>query len=251
MIPIATPSGIIAQNLTPNDFIQIVIAFATFLAVIVALFGERLWRWKDRPQTKVYFSSSNPECYHLTDIHIIQNGVIIEAIPTYYIRLKVSNNGVSTLENTEVVLEKVEPQPDRFMSLNLSWAGFNVPPNDIQRTVRIPRKQSRTVDIIEVMEPSQTSSFADKLATRNDSDTERYKAYSKGFRSCSIKPNTLSDIFPAGEYMFHLGIYADNTEPKFVKLSIKYDGGFGSEGINGMRNRHLKVKLWCLEGLGK
>lgn len=240
---IATPSSIVTQTLTSNDYIQMVIAFVTFLAVLVALFGERLWKWKDRPQIDVYFGRSDPECYHLTNMHVIQNGVIIGVIPTYYIRLKVSNSGASTLENTEVVLEKVEPQPDRFMSLNLSWAGFNVPPNDIQRTVRIPRKQSRIVDIIEVMEPSKTLSFAEKLSVQKDSDTERYKSYSNGFRSCSIKPNTLSDIFLAGKYIFHLGIYADNTEPRFVSLSIKYDGSFGNEGVKGMRSKHLKVSL--------
>lgn len=246
----ATPSGIPAQVLTPSDWIQIAIAIATFLAVIVtflavivALFAERLWRKKDRPKIDVYFDSKDPECYHLTNMHIVQDGRIIESIPTYYIRLKVSNSGVATMENTEVVLESVEPKPERFMSLNLSWAGFNLPPNDIKREVRIPHKQSRIVDVIEVMEPSQTEALANRLSSANDTDADRYKAYSKGFRSCSIKPNTLSDIFPAGKYILHIGVYADNTEPKTIRLSVNYDGSWGTEGIEGMRSKHLKVRL--------
>lgn len=61
---IATPSSIVTQTLTSNDYIQMVIAFVTFLAVLVALFGERLWKWKDRPQIDVYFDPSD------TDEHV-------------------------------------------------------------------------------------------------------------------------------------------------------------------------------------
>lgn len=240
---VATQSGLPIQVFTPSDWIQIIIAIATFLAVLVALFGERLWKKNDKPKIDVYFDPKDPECYHLTNMHIQQSGQIIESIPTYYIRLKIVNSGVATMENTEVVLEGIDPKPDRFMSLNLSWAGFNVPPNDIKREVRIPHKQSRVVDVIEIMEPSQTAALATRLGSKNDSDTDRYMAYSKGFRSCSIKPNTLSDILPAGKYILHIGVYADNTEPRTIRLSVDYDGSWGTEGITGMRNKHLKVKL--------
>lgn len=243
MTEVATASAMITPALTFGDWVQVSISVATFLAVLVALFGERLWRRKDRPKIKVYFDSKDSECYHRTDMHIHQNGRIIESIPTYYIRLKVVNDGISTMENTEVVLERITPKPDMFMSLNLSWAGFNLPPNDIKREVRIPHKQSRIVDVIEVMEPNQTEALANRLSSVNDTDTDRYKAYSKGFRCCSIKPNTLSDILPAGKYVLDIGIYADNTEPVTVRLSVDYEGKWGTEGINGMRNKYLKVKL--------
>lgn len=240
---IATASATTNQLLATSDTIQLLIAGITLLAVLVALFGERLWKHKDRPKIEVYFDDEDPECYHLTNMHIHQNEKIIESIPTYYIRLRVTNSGTNSLENTEVILKRVEPRPGNFMSLNLSWAGYNNAPNDITRTVRIPQGVTRIVDIIEIMEPNQTVSFANKLESNNDSDTERYKAYSKGFRCCSIKPNTLSDIFPAGKHVFYIGVYADNTKPKIIKLSINYDGSWGTEGIKKMRSKHLKVKL--------
>jgi len=84
---------------------------------------------------------------------------------------------------------------------------------------------------------------SEKLKQSHSSEYKRYLGYSQGFRSCSIKPNTLSDVFPAGKYVFYIGIYADNTDPKTIKLSIHYDGTWGTEGVNGMRNKHLKVKL--------
>ena len=130
-------------------------------------------------------------------MHINQGGAIINSIPTYYIRLKIVNNGKKTLENVEVVVENVEPKPDKFMSLNLSWAGFIVPiPNDIQRATRLPQKQARIVDFIEVMKPESTRELASRLSGAQDTDAERYGRYAEGFRICTIKPNTLSDIYP-------------------------------------------------------
>lgn len=226
-----------------SDFIQLIIACVTFIAVIVALFANRFWEWLDRPHISVYFNDENTENYHQTSMELRNGaGQLIESIPTYYVRLKITNLGKRTLENTEVILEKVEPQPNVFMSLNLSWAGQVADGTGIARIVRIPQEQSRIIDVLEVMEPTQTLNFIKNLSN-NDPSIKRYEKYSKGFRSCSIRPNTLSDIFTAGTYIFHLGIYADNTEPKLVKLSIKYDGNWGTQGIKGMRKKHLRIKL--------
>ncbi|OGJ16390.1 MAG: hypothetical protein A2632_02850 [Candidatus Pacebacteria bacterium RIFCSPHIGHO2_01_FULL_46_16] len=229
------------NNLILSDFIQLIIAVITLLAVLVALFGNRLWKWFDRPKIIVDFDDNNPEFFHQTEMHIHQNGQIIKSVPTYYIRLKVTNAGKDTLENAEVVLEKVIPQQEKFMSLNLSWAGFISASNDITRTVRIPRKQSRIIDVIEVMKPQETKELAMNL-NQNDTDKKRYEAYSKGFRCCSIKPNTLSDIFSNGNYVFHFGVYADNAEPKNFKLSIKYNGNWNSNNRK-MANKNLRIKL--------
>lgn len=250
-ISATTPAVISAANnptlppplLSIPDYIQLLIAGVTLFAALVALFAERFWRWIERPKIDVHFDIKDTECYHSTNMHLTTSDGGIISIPSYYIRLRITNTGASTMENAEVVLEKVEPKPDKFMSLNLSWAGFSNPPGDITRTVRIPTKKSRVVDIIEVMEPSQTASIADKMKQGNNFMHERYSLYSNGFRSCSIMPNTLSDIFSAGKYVLHIGVYADNTEPKTIKLSIQYDGSWGAEGVTGMRNKHLKVKL--------
>lgn len=231
------------SSISTSDLIQLIIALATLFAVIVALFGQRFWGWKDKPKVKVSFDENDPEFFHQTDMHIIQNGRIAYSIPTYYVRLKVTNLGKTTLENTEVVLEKVIPQQEKFMSLNLSWAGFITTANDITRTTRIPPGQSRIVDVIEVMEPQLTSKLAGQLESANDTDAQRYRGYSQGFRCCSIKPNSLSDIFPADKYTFQLGVYSDNLKPKNFKLSIKYDGKWNASNLE-MRKKHLLVKLF-------
>ncbi len=241
---VSVASQTLNNQLNLSDIIQVVIAFITLCAVLVALFKERFWRNKDKPIIDVYFSDKDTECYQRTDMHVTLNNGTVIAIPTYYIRMIVSNIGKDTLNNAEVVLEKVEPQSEMFMSLNLDWAGF-IPLNlnDITRTVRIPQGQSRVVNVIEVMRPDKAMKLSKMMKSIKSVDYQRYEGYIKGFRACSIKPNSLSDIFTAGEYVFHLGIYADNTEPKYVKLSIKYSGKWGKRDGKDMQTKYLKVKL--------
>jgi len=217
------------------DYINLVIAFATFFTGLVALFGEKFWRWLARPKIGVSFDDKNSEYYQLISQ---DNGNF--SIPTYYIRLKVSNNGGRTLRNTEVVLERIEPMLNAFQSLNLGWSNQVPDIMGISRTIRISEDQSRPVDIIEVNNPSSAINASTK--TTLVLEKKRYEAYSKGFRCCSIKPNTLSDILPAGRYIFHIKVYADEVKPLPVKLSIKYDGTW-TNNREEMRTKHLKVKL--------
>lgn len=230
------------KDLKIEDKIQTLIVIGTFSSVVFAtLVKDKASQYRSRPIIGVEFDDRDPNHYHLTDMHVNQGGAIITSIPTYYIRLKIVNNGKKTLENVEVVVENVEPKPDRFMSLNLSWAGFIVPiPNDIQRTTRLPQKQARIVDLIEVMKPEPTRDLASRLTGAQDTDAKRYWRYAEGFRTCTIKPNTLSDVYPSGQHIFHLGIYADNAEPKFVRISVLYDKNW-TDDIEEMRSRHLKI----------
>lgn len=239
----------LGKSLNIGDKIQSLIVIGTFSSVFfVTVIKDNASKHRNRPRIKVEFNDQDSNYYHQT-IMMYGAGGLIEYFPSYYIRLNVENVGKKTMRNVEVVLEDIEPRPEKFMSLNLSWAGFIVStrmPGDIKRRVHIPQEQSRVVDVIEVTEPEQTKGFLRKLEREirgSDEEKERLKKLSKGFRSCSIKPNTLSDISPVGKYTFHLGIYADNTEPKFIKLFIEYAGIWGTEGIEGMRSKYLKVKL--------
>ncbi len=169
----------------------------------------------------------------------------IASIPTYYIRLKIQNEGERTLENVEVVLEDVEPRTQKpFMSLNLNWAGFNVPANDIKRSVNIPRGQSRALDVFEFMEFPSTMLLYDQRLQSHDPEAARYQELANGFRSCTIKPLTRSDIFPRGSYAFKLGVYADGVEPKFLRVTINYTGNWIEKTTyDEMRAKHLMVDV--------
>ncbi len=236
----ATSSAIHNTKLSASDKIQIFIAGTTLFAALVALFKDWVWRKINRPILEVVFDDKDSECFHLTKQDAFES-----FIPTYYIRLKVKNTGKNTMENVEAVLEKVTPKPSIFISLNLSWSLFN-DPSGVMKSVRIPYKQTRPLDVIEVMQPEALGRETAVLEMDPSSPKtvkERYEKYlSSGFRTCTVKPHTLSDVFDKGDYIFYVGIYADNTDPLYLKLSIKYDGGW-TDNTEEMRKNHLKIKV--------
>ncbi|TSC87884.1 MAG: hypothetical protein G01um10147_387 [Microgenomates group bacterium Gr01-1014_7] len=232
------------------DLIQILIFLATFFTLFYSvLIKDNPTKYRDRPILDIEFKENEKDNYHSTIMNIaaqyIQNNtsyVIQEFVPTYYIRLKIWNRGKVTLENVEVVVEKTKtkvPLQRPFLPLNLHWAFGEA---GSERVIRIPQETFRTLDLFEVPEPQKISDYADKLLPLNPLDGTRYREFSKGFRTCSIKPNTFSDIYPNGEYEFYLSIFADNISPKFAKVSIKYNGIWTSDE-NKMRTQNLKVKL--------
>lgn len=227
------------------ELIELFVVEGTFFAVIFSLIIKNdASKYRKRPIIDVKFKPELPDYYHMTNMHVIQNGVIIASLPTYYIRLKIGNAGKEPLSNVEVVLEEVLPRPKNFMSLNLSWSGFNVPANDIKRVTNISQGQYRQVDVIEVIQPKSTTSLSKMLKKLNNTDAPRYEAYSKGFRSCTIKPNSLSDIYKFGGYVLYLKIYAYNAKPKLIYIRVDYDGKWDAKtNLNEMREKHLRVKL--------
>lgn len=243
-------------NGDPQNTVQILIFSITATALIYQGFLSRLFRsYLDRPIVTAEFDGSRSEYFHRTLIRIyteilVRQGnstsvvPLIDFVPAYYARLKISNDGNTTLENTEVIIENVKPLNNTkllrpFMPLNLHWAfaeekerrKINIPPNNAYRII----------DFFELMEPSAVSAYTSRLVSGNV-DYERYNALKTGFRICSVPPNTLSDIFEKGNYIFTIGIYSNNTKPVYRDLLVEYDG-LWDDNSDAMRGSHLKVKL--------
>ncbi|OGE35053.1 hypothetical protein A3E66_04510 [Candidatus Daviesbacteria bacterium RIFCSPHIGHO2_12_FULL_37_16] len=228
-----------------DEFIEFLVALYASLAIIYSLvIKDDASKYRNRPIINTQFDQKVPDHFHLTNMNVtdLRSGNIIASLPTFYARLKIGNEGTEALENVEVILEDVEPRPKKFMALNLSWAGYQVQ-NDIKREVRLSQGQYRPVDLIEVIDPKRAKDFAEFLRQIKNTDFERYDAYSKGFRTCTIKPTSYSDIFDAGSYIFSIGIYADNAEPRRIKVKVSYDGEWIDDD-KIMRERHLTVKLF-------
>lgn len=233
-------------TLSTIELIELLVVEGTFFAVIFSLIIKNdASENRKQPVIGVKFKPKLPDYYYKTDMHIIQGGVIIASIPTYYVRLKIGNIGKKPLKNVEVVLEEVLPRPDNFMSLNLSWSGYKVPPNDVKRRVNISPGQYRALDVIEAPQSELAINLSRELKKRSDVDAPRYGAYGKGFRSCSIKPTSLSDVYKFGGYVLYLKIYADNAEPKLVYMRVDYNGKWKpNTSLKKMREKHLRVELW-------
>lgn len=229
-----------------SDTIQLLIFLATFFTLFYSVvIKDGPSKLRSSPKINICFEPTETDHFHRTIMQVFgeQNGrrQIIAEIPTYYLRLKIKNEGYRTLRNVEVVLEDVQPRTNKpFMSLNLNWAGYIV--SDIKRSVDIPRRQSRTLDVFEFMEFSETMMLYEKLL--NEPEADRYKELAEGFRSCTIKPLARSDIFPTGTYTFKLGVYADEVEPKFFKITVNYNNKWTEETTDDeMRSQHLQIVL--------
>jgi hypothetical protein len=235
------------KTLELDKLIQFLIVEGTFFAVIYSvLIRDNSSQYRGRPKIGVRFDDSKSHCYHKTTLYDSTptwNGAIINSpLTTYYISAEVVNEGQTMLENVEVILQKVEsdkPLTNPFLPLNLNWSFKG------ESIVIPPHGASRLINVIEVREPGGTGELLAKLrAGGGGQDWDRYLELSRGFRSCSVKPNTLSDIFPKGKYTFHLVVTASNAEPKPIKMLITYDGKWDkSTPIEDMRRTHLKIKL--------
>lgn len=228
-----------------NDDSQILIFSVTAMTLFFqGVIGDRAYKYRNRPKIKVIFDVNETENYHMTVMQsnwlTYSHGILNNFVLAYYVRLRIENVGNTTLKNTQVVLRRVKKGnlSHPFFPLNLTWA-FAGEAVDIS-----PKGASKSIDIIEVMEPSKVKQMLiDYEAKGGGPDRDRCFALQTGFRSCSISPNSLSDIFEKGKYLFEILVTAENAEPKLIDLAIDYDGNWKKEYRLDEMKKHLKVKL--------
>lgn len=108
-----------------SDKIQLAMTFFTFCAVVVALFGERFWRWLERPKIKVSFDKNSDRCFRWADVPLcnIQDEGQIRNVKKYYFRLKITNTGKSAtkLRVRADIKDKNGKEVERFEPSTLQW----------------------------------------------------------------------------------------------------------------------------------
>ncbi len=117
----------IPQNpeISLTDKIQLAMTFFTFCAVVVALFGERFWRWVERPKIKILFDKDSDRCFRWADVPLcnIQDEGQIHNVKKYYFRLKITNTGRSAakLRVRVDIMDKNGKEVERFEPSTLQW----------------------------------------------------------------------------------------------------------------------------------
>lgn len=229
-----------------NEHSQVLIFSVTALTLFFqAIIGDRPYKYRNRSKIKVNFDINEADNYHMTTNYLninMKSGVsIVNPISTYYVRLRIENVGKTTLQNVQVVLRRIlEGKPKNpFFPLNLRWSFEG------EITSIPPYEASKTIDLFEIPNSAEVSFMIDELDLKGGvADRERYVQQAEGFRACSVYPNTLTDIFPAGEYIFQILISAENAESRIAKIFIGYDKGWAKNTtIEEMRTKYLKVKL--------
>lgn len=189
-----------ASSLTANDKIQLALVAVTFLAVLVALFGEWLWKQVEKPKIKVDFDRSSERCFRWATNggDTIQEEVRTYNTKRYYFRLRVHNHGMSAARNLRVraeIRDKNKKLVDRFEPTELNWITGAA-------KVDLARDESEYVNILSQLVNCPTVNNRVRVEIANPS------------------PRGIAWDRPLATYIFEVTVYGDNIVP--VQTSFKF-----------------------------
>lgn len=202
---------------------------ATFLAVVVALFKEEIWKLWRRPKLKARLSLKPPDCHTIPLIKTnLSTRKIIGKQESYYFRIWIENTGSTRATQVQVFAAELKRKHvdgsfkriESFLPMNLKWSHYD---NKIFSECISP-KMGQHCTLGRIRAPDNSSG-----ETNDDLKFEL---------ETEIVPNTRSNEFGKGEYQLLLRIGASNCEPleKIFQINFKgrwYDNEFKmfSDGI--------------------
>lgn len=193
----------------------------TFLAVLVALFQEKIKNLFGRSKINFEIRPESPDCHVIE----ISDGNGERSCDGYYIRIRVSHQddyfGVPSAKNVEVILNRVwdvfedgtKEIRDTFLPLPLIWSHFSPRKTNID----IPRDSFRHCDLGYIMIPPVKNVDLNPML----------------FLDTMVKPNIVENedypwILPYGAYEFEFIVVGDNiksrTERWLIDFGDSWDG---------------------------
>lgn len=187
-------------------WIQVALTIATFSAVLVALFQEKIKDWFNRAELSVEIRPNPPDC-HQIDLTNQQTGQFVSK--SIYIRIRVTNESKDKLaKNIEIIASNLWKLQGRkkeivkwFLPMNLVWAHSH------PVTVTIPPKSFRLCDL---------GSFRPLF----DGDT-------RFMFSTEVQPNPVSgghipNIIESGKYLLEVITSGENVKPETIYWEIEF-----------------------------
>lgn len=118
-------------------------SLATFLAVLVALFGEQWWRAWNQPVLKVHVRKDDAGCYYKTKVQLLgaPAHAPVQESEAYYFRLWVTNEGRGPAEAVQVFASALSRRDAsgtfeavrEFLPMGLLWTHSNPPSTSLAR----------------------------------------------------------------------------------------------------------------------
>lgn len=187
-----------------QQWVDLLMMIATFLVVIVALFGERFWEWIRRPRIRLYFYTRYPFIKEVDD-----------PLPTghkrkrKWIRIYVENKGKSVANSCECWLEELKYFDSKeyrdcipFDPIVLHWVGYPIPENAQYTkewvTNDIASESKTLVDIGYIVEHSLDLNLLSSIQIIRG---VRYQ-------------------WLAGKYRFKIVVYGKNIKPEIRTIDI-------------------------------
>jgi len=200
-------------------FGTIALAVMTFLAVLAAVFQDRIRSWIWRPSLELRILPQPPDCLKITTRWSTRLGSPMQA-DSYYLRAQVDNVGHQAVNKVELflgeVLEKTSSGFARwqtFLPLNLLWANFREPTMFLDHlSPHVPKH----CDVAHIIDPAARTSIPGE-DNPGLGLTSQQTALSLDL---VVKPNTFSYLLPPGTYRLKLVLGAANaaTVTKWVEI---------------------------------
>jgi len=200
-------------GLATNDKIQLSLAVITLLAVLVALFGERLWKWVDRPKVSVDFDQSSERClrWAMVDPCNVQDEGQHRNVKRYYFRLRVQNQGSAAkkLRVRAELLDKTNTPIDRFEPTELNWIS-GIPKVDLARG------ESEYVNLLSqvVSHPG----IKNRLTVEVSNTSPRGIAWDRPLETYTLEVTVYGDNIDPVQSQFRFKPKKDITKPGELKL---------------------------------
>jgi len=218
------------QFIPKDNFWNIVIAFATLAAVLVALFNERFWAFWRRPIINAYFDRQLERCFRwaiVSEDSLMDQGVFLN-VKRQYFRLRVSNNGLTPVRNLKAKIELFDVEKntlaDRFEPTALNW----IPGS---QTIDLAPNEDSYLDLIsQVLEPVGE---ADYFINFSNGSTVKKRAeikYKLRLEIVDRAPRGIAWDRYLRTWKLRVSFYAENLQKpliKFFEFVPSSDGGIG------------------------
>lgn len=203
-------------------------AIATFVAVLVALFQERIKDFFRLAKLKIEIRLTPPDSHKIV---LVAKGE--GAIPVVYIRIRVTNVGKKVAEGVEIMITNFlafekdgrKKSLSTFLPLNLRWSHFEIP----TQNVRIPPGLFRFCDFGSIR-PVKESSDGDKCVLLLDTMVQPYP----------VADGVVPNMFGPERYEFETTLTGDNVRPLKQRWSLEFVNEWSTNEETMLKNIRIK-----------
>ena len=206
-------------------------SIGTLGTVLILFYIQIIKPWLNEPVINIEFNQKEPYCKEVGWVFKDPQGNTIRT-PSYWIRVKVKNEGGSVAKNCEGQLIDIldywtEESVEKFVPLILRWSS-----RPATGPIDINRESSWFLDVIFINRDNKDvrSTFGttfSKKAHINDIFREH-------------PTGTLKDL-KAGRYYLKIMIYGDNFRPQIKKIYMNWSGKW-KKGHSGRESIIVKMK---------
>lgn len=209
------------------DISDWVLIITTLFLGAIAIWGESIRRWFDRPKITVSFHEVSPFC-HKTYYRDSLGAEIDE--PVFFFRFMIQNTGKAKLRRCERVLNQLwkydsadHPQKiSGFNDVSLRWAQ-----NDKLSTMDLDPYRTKFCNIGHLASPKYQQQF--ELGNRIIDLPGKHEGKLRFIFEQAEYPHSQPNCLVPGKYAIKITLYSENVPPKELWFQIAWSGNWQEE----------------------